>query len=123
MLKSTNVTGIAYIVDEKTHKYVLNKIGKLDRYLPRHARKSASAEIRIRKITGKRIDKFEVEATIDVPDKIILAKQSSIHLLTAVDDIEAKLATQLRKYKQSSLAHIGRRRIMSEFKRGYAREL
>lgn len=123
MLKSTKVTGIAYVVDEKTRKYVLNKIGKLDKYLPKHARKSASAEVRLKKIEGKRIDKFEAEVSIDVPDKKIQAKNSSIHMMTAIDDIEPKLAAQLRKYKQSSLAHIGRRRVLSQFKRSYSREL
>lgn len=123
MLTSTKVTGIAYQVDEKTHKYVLDKIGRLDRFLPRHARKSASAEVRLKQVKGDGGNKYEAEVSFDVPEKTILAKNVGTHMFAAVDAAEAKLVTQLRKYKQSTLAHVGRRRVLSQFKRSYAREL
>ncbi|HRN90404.1 MAG TPA: ribosome-associated translation inhibitor RaiA [Candidatus Saccharibacteria bacterium] len=123
MLTSTKVTGIGYQLDGKTNKYVINKIGKLDRFLPRHARRTASAEVRIKQRDGSSGVKYEIEAQIDVPEKMILAKSSGLHVFTAIDEVESKLAAQLRKYKQSQVAHIGRRRILSRFKRSYAREL
>ena len=43
--------------------------------------------------------------------------------VAAVDIVEAKLAAQLRKYKDEAVAHIGKRRLLSRFKRSYAREL
>ena len=123
MLTSTKVTGIAYQVDDKTHKYVLSKIGRLDRFLPRHARKSASAEVRLKQVKGGSGNKYEAEVLLDVPEKTLLAKDSGTHILAVIDATEAKLATQLRKYKQAALAHIGRRRVLSHFKRSYDREL
>ena len=43
MITPVTITGIKLDVDEKTKTYVEKKIGALDRYLPRHARKSAKA--------------------------------------------------------------------------------
>lgn len=123
MITSIKVTGIAYEVDETTRKYVVKKIGRLDRYLPRHARKTASAEVRLREVNRDRGNKYEVEVFLHVPDKTLTAVDSTVNMLAAVDIVESKLVSQLRKYKQMNIPHIGRRRIMSRFKRSYAREL
>lgn len=122
MLKSVKVTGIGYQMDDKTHKYVIDKIGRLDRFLPKHARKTATADVRIKQRDGSGGVKYEIEVQLEVPEKTILAKTDGLHMFTMIDDAESKLATQLRKYKQTQLAHVGRRRIMSSFKRSYARE-
>jgi putative sigma-54 modulation protein len=46
MITAIEITGLNnYSVDETTKKYVTKKIGRLDRYLPRHARASVSAEL------------------------------------------------------------------------------
>ena len=42
MIASIDITGIKYDVNQKTHKYVIEKVGKLDKYLPGHARKSVT---------------------------------------------------------------------------------
>ena len=123
MITTIDVTGIKYDVDDTTKKYVLKKIGKLDRYLPRHARESVNAEVRLKEVNRANGNKYEAEVTINVPDKVITAKDSTLNMLAAVDIVEAKIVTQLRKYKQTSIAHVGRRGVMSKFKRSFAREL
>ena len=123
MITTIEVTGIKYDVDDTTKKYVLKKIGKLDRYLPRHARESVNAEVRLKEVNRANGNKYEAEVTINVPDKVITAKDSTLNMLAAVDIVEAKIVTQLRKYKQTSIAHVGRRGVMSKFKRSFAREL
>ena len=65
---------------------------------------------------------YEVEVIITVPDKLIMAKDSTLNVLAATDIVEAKLAAQLRKYKQDVMPHVGRRGLLSQFKRSYARE-
>lgn len=123
MITTIEVTGIKYDVDDTTKKYVLKKIGKLDRYLPRHARESVNVEVRLKEVNRANGNKYEVEVTINVPDKVITAKDSTLNMLAAVDIVEAKIVSQLRKYKQASIAHVGRRGVMSKFKRSFAREL
>lgn len=123
MITSLKITGIAYEIDDLTRKYVIKKIGHLDRYLPRPARKCSSAEIRLEQVDHDHGNKYSVEVVINIPGKKITAKDSTGNILAAVDIVEAKLRTQLVGYKQESIAHIGRRRLMSRFKRSFGREL
>ena len=124
MIQSVTVSGVKYNVDEQTRKYIEKKIGRLDRFLPRHARKSASAEVKLREVNRDNGNKYEAEVILFVPDKKQLtAKDSTMNVFAAIDIVEAKLATQLRKYKDTHVGHVGKTRaILSKFKRSYARE-
>lgn len=123
MIQSVIVNGVKYSVDEQTRKYIEKKIGRLDRFLPRHARKSATAEVKLREVNRDNGNKYEAEVILTVPDKKLTAKDSTMNVLAAIDIVEAKLVSQLRKYKYTRVAHLGRTRsILSKFKRSYARE-
>ncbi len=122
MIKNLTITGLKYELTDNTKQYVERKIGNLDKYLPRHARKSASADVKISQINNPGGNKYEVEVIINVPEKVITAKDSTMNVLAAVDIVESKLSGQLRKYKQANVPHIGLRRVMSKFKRSYDRE-
>lgn len=122
MIEAINITGVKYELDDATKKYVTKKIGRLDRYLPKHARKSVSASVKIKQVNRDHGNKYEAEVIVAVPDKILTAKDSTVNALAAVDIVEAKMITQLRKYKQVTMPHVGRRGVLSRFKRSYARE-
>ena len=124
MITSIEITGLNnYSLDDTIKKYVAKKIGRLDRYLPRHARVSVTAEVKLKEVNREHGNKYEAEVVLSVPDKIITAKDTTLNMLAAVDIVEAKIVAQLRKYKQTTIAHVGRRGVMSRFKRGFAREL
>lgn len=122
MIEALTITGIKYEVDDKSKKYITKKIGALDRFLPRHARKSTKVEVKVAQIDQKDGNKYEVEVVMTVPNKVITAKDSTLNVLAAVDIVEAKLSTQLRKYKEMRVAHVGRQGIMARFKRSFGRE-
>lgn len=122
MIDAINITGIKYELDDTTKRYVIKKIGRLDRYLPRHARKSVTAEVRIREINKPNGNKYEAEVILHVPEKTLTAADSTVNALAAIDIVEAKLATQLHKYKETHIPHVGKRGILARFKRSYARE-
>lgn len=122
MIDSVDITGIKYTVDEQTKKYISKKIGRLDRYLPRHARKTASADVKLRQINADHSNKYEVEVVLNLPGKRLTASDSTLNVLAAIDIVEAKLVSQLHKYKTTSIPHVGRRGILSRFKRSYERE-
>ena len=124
MIKSITITGVKYDVDAQTEKYVRRKVGRLDRFLPRHARKSATAEVKLREVNRDHGNKYEAEILLHVPDRDLAAKDSTVNMLAAVDIVEAKLAAQLRKYKDQHIGHIGKTRtLLARFKGSYAREL
>lgn len=123
VIANIDITGVGgYSLDEPTKKYINKKIGALERLAPRHARKSMRAEVKVEEVNRDKGNKYEVEVLIFVPDKTIAAKDSTMNALAAVDIVEAKLAAQLRKYKTENVPHIGKRGILSRFKRSYARE-
>ncbi len=124
MIESISISGVKYDVDATTKKYVAKKIGRLDRFLPRHARKSVTAEVKLKEVNRDHGNKYEAEIILNVPDKQLTAKDSTVNMLAAVDIVEAKIVAQLRKYKEQHVGHLGKTRAaLSRFKRSYAREL
>ena len=122
MIANVAITGVGvYTPDDSTKKYIRKKIGSLDRLVPRHARKSMHAEVKLAEINQSHGNKYEVEVVLHVPDKVLTAKDSTMNVLAATDIVEAKLANQLRKYKQELIPHVGRRKLLDKFKRSYAR--
>ncbi|MDO4868347.1 MAG: ribosome-associated translation inhibitor RaiA [bacterium] len=121
MISQIEVTGNKYEVDENTKKYAIKHIGKLDKYLPRHAKKSASARVLIAQINGTHDNKYEVEVIVDVPDKTLVAKDQSSNVLAAIDIVEAKLDGQIRRYKTEKNPRLGKAGIMAKFKRSFKR--
>ena len=101
MIASIDITGIKYNVSDKLQKYIVDKVGKLDRYVPAHARKSVVADVKLRQVNRDHGNKYEAEIIITVPDKTIVAKDSTMNMHAAIDIVEAKLVAQLRKYKDS----------------------
>lgn len=123
MITQVEITGVGGLaLDDTTKKYIKKKIGMLDRLATRHARKSMRAEVKVAQVNRDRGNKYEVEVILVIPDKQLTAKDSTMNILAATDIVEAKLATQLKKYKEDSISHIGRRGVLGRFKRSYARE-
>ena len=112
-----DITGVRYQIDEVTKKYVTKKVGRLQRFLPRHARKSAKAEVVLKEVNRANGNKYECDVVITVPGKKIAAKDSTMNMLAAVDIVEAKLTTQLKKYHDEHSFQGGRtQRLIRSFK-------
>jgi putative sigma-54 modulation protein len=123
MIKTIEISGIGYEIDEATKSYIEKKISRLDRYLPRHARDSVSVKVKLKEVNKDHGNKYEAEVIFAVPDKTITAKDSTVNMMAAVDIVEAKILSQIRKYKEESVSHISKRGVMSRFKRSFQREL
>ena len=117
MIKSLVITGDNFELDETTKKYVQKKIGQLDRYLPRHARASASVIVILRQVNQNHGNKYEAEVVFNVPGRTMTAKDSTINMIAAVDIVEARIVSQMKKYKEKSVLHLAKRSIMSKFER------
>lgn len=122
MINRISITGIKYDVDDATNKYVIKKISRLDRYIPRHARKTANAEVILSEVNKEHGNKYEAEVIIHVPGKVMMAKDSTVNMLAALDIVEAKLAAQLHKYKSEAKDYKGHRRVLARFKRDLSQD-
>lgn len=119
MIHITDITGIKYEADEQTRRYVSKKIGRLERYIPRQARRSATAEIKLKQINQSHGNKYEAEVILSLPERTLTAKDSTANVLAAIDIVERKLAGQLRRYKTETVAHTGRHSVITRLKRRY----
>src|SRR5688500_18903368 len=105
MIAAIDITGMKYEVDEKTLKYVTEKVSRLDRFIPSHARKTVTADVKLKQVNRDHGNKYEAEIIMRVPHKVLTAKDSTFNMMAAVDIVEAKLIAQLRKYKDSLIKH------------------
>jgi len=116
MIASIDIAGVQYTVNEATKRYVLKKVSRLDKYLPAHARKSASADVKLKQVNQDHGNKYEAEVIITIPNKRITAKDTTVNMMAAIDIVEAKLTTQLRKYKEANVSYVGRKRLLARFR-------
>ncbi len=98
MINNLKISSSHYEVNEDIKKYIVKKIGKIDRFVPRHARKSILAEVMLLERKTKS-DKYECEVVLHLPEKQLTAKADTVNMFAAVDIVETKLKNQLKKYK------------------------
>lgn len=100
MITNLSISSSHYEVQEDIKKYLTKKIGRIDRFVSRHARKSIKAEIKLTERKTKS-DKYECEVILHLPEKRLTAKADTVNMFAAVDIVETKLKNQLKKYKAS----------------------
>lgn len=118
MIKKFEITGKKIELTEDLKKYITKKIGKLDKYLPRHARESAHVEVVIKESTkGKTQKNYICEVILQVPGETIKIKQETINPFAAVDIAEDTMKNRIRKYKSTSVNKQLHRRVLSRMRR------
>ena len=111
-MMKVDISGKHMELSEDIQKYTFKKIGRLDRYIPRHARRTAYAQIVLRTEAGKQADRFLCDAVIHLPRDQITAKEATINIFAAVDIVEAKLKNQLLRYKNRRTEHRSKHEIV-----------
>ena len=99
MIQRFDISGVHIHVDEDLRKYVQKKIGRLDRYVPRAARPSLHGEVKIKESKAKDKKECTCEVILHLPHETLTVHESTINMYAAVDIAEAKLKSQLKKYK------------------------
>lgn len=100
MIQKMEISGIHAKVDKTLNKYVEQKIGNLDKYAPKNARASMHAEVKLKHLKAKNKVGHTCEVIIFLPNEQITTVAKATTLLAAVDEAEAKLKIQLKKYKE-----------------------
>lgn len=116
MLQKFQIQGVHYIVDDSLRKYVTKKIGGLDRYVARHGRPSAHAEVFLKEAKTAKRDRYSCEVVMRVPQETIRVNESALNMFAAVDIAEAKLKQQLKKYKDKRGTGKLHRRLFARLK-------
>lgn len=104
-------------LDAKIQKYVTAKLNKLEKYLPRHARESAHAEVFLKERKIKTRKECTCEVVLHLPKETIRTEETTMNIYAAVDIVEAKLRNQLKKYKETHSSLRIHKRVIAKFRR------
>ena len=112
MIDNIEISGSNYKVEESFKKYVIKRIGKLDRHLPRNNRKDVVVKVVVTEVDRAHGNKYEISATLEIPGgKVITAKDECSNVFAGIDILEAKLNGQIRRYKLEATPHLRRNPI------------
>lgn len=117
MIAKMEINGIHADVDNDLHKYVVKKLGHLDKYLPKHARESAHIEVKLKESKAKDKRKHTCEVILYLPHETLNAKETTLNIYAAVDIAEARLKSQIRKYKDIHTSPKFHRRLVRRLRR------
>jgi ribosomal subunit interface protein len=117
MIERLDISGVHLQVDDDLRKYVHKKVGRLDRYIPKHSRQSVHAEVRLKESKAKDKKECTCEAVLHLPHEVVSVRESTVNMYAAVDIAEAKLKSQLKKYKNLHANPKLHRRLMLRIRR------
>ena len=118
MIDKIEINGNGYKVEEPFRKYVAKRIGKLDRYLPKNAKKDAMCKVSVTEIGKGKTEKYEIGAAMELTGgKVIAARDECSNVFAGVDLVEAKLTGQIRRYKLEVQPHRQKKGLKSLFRK------
>ena len=117
MFKKFEIHGVHAKVDARLKAYASRKIGGLDKYVSRHGRESAHADVHLKETKKKGSDHCRCEVTLHLPHQTIVVKENALNMYAAIDITEAKLKQQLQKYKDLHSSSRLRRHITTRLRR------
>ena len=115
------INGVHVELDDKIKKYVRAKLNKLEKYLPKHARESAHAEVFLKERKIKAKKECTCEVVLHLPKDTIRTQETTMNMFAAVDIVEAKLKNQLKKYKETHSSLRIHKRLLSKLRRDSTR--
>lgn len=104
MIERMEIDSVHTDVDQDLYKYVTKKIGNLDRFVQRLARPSLHAEVKLKENNAKGKKQYTCEVILHLPREQIMVSDTTMNMYAAVDIVEAKLKSQLKKYKEKRLS-------------------
>ena len=117
MIKQLEIDGVHMTVGDDLRKYVHKKIGGLEKYVPRHARKSVHVEVKLKEGKTKTRSERTCEVIVHLPGEAFVVSETTINMFAAVDIVEEKLKNLLHKYKEKHASPKLRQRLMARLRR------
>ena len=110
------LTGRNFEFDDKMKAYAEDKIGGLEKYLPKGVRETASCALVLEDDpNGREDNRYVCEAVMQVRGTTVVSREATVNIYAAIDIVEAKLKSQLSKYKEKSTLEPRRGRMLSRW--------
>lgn len=117
MIKKLEIGGVHMTVGDDLRKYVNKKIGGLERYVPKHARKSVHVDVKLKEGKIKTREERTCEVIVNLPGEVLTVSETTVNMFAAVDIVEEKLKKLLHKYKETHASPRLRQRLMARLRR------
>lgn len=105
MIKKLEINGIHYEVNNELQKYIVKRVKKIERYIPKYARGSVHVEVKLNEENSKDKKQCRSEIIMHLPGENLAADGTTINMFAACDIVFAKMKTQLEKYKAARDKH------------------
>lgn len=111
-----DVTSRNFETDDKMKAYVEDKIGGLDKYVPKQSRDTANCTVMLEDDpSGREDNRYVCEVVMNVPGAKLVSREGTVNIYAAVDIVEAKLRSQLATYKNKHALEPRRGRMLSQW--------
>ncbi len=108
-----DITARNFEANNKIQTYVVDKIGGLEKYLPRKSREVAAAQVVLEEDpSGREDNRFVCEVVITVPGAKLVSREGTLNMYAAIDIVEAKLKAQIHTYKDKTTAKPRRAKLL-----------
>lgn len=96
-----DIKGRNFEVDAKLKSYIEEKIGGLEKYLPRQVRETAHCMVIAEDDpNGREDNRYVCEVVLSVHGTQLVSREGTVNVYAAVDIVEAKLRSQLATFKE-----------------------
>lgn len=110
------LTGRNFEVDSKIRSYTEEKLGSLDKFVPRGEVGVAHAAVVLEEdVSGREDNRFVCDVVLVVPGAKLVAREGTVNMYAAIDIVEAKLQAQLVKHKEKHAESPRRGRLLSRW--------
>lgn len=108
------LTARNYEIDAKLKDYIEDKLGGLEKYVPRQVRGVATCSVIVEDDpNGREDNRFVCEAILKLRGEQLVSREGTVNIYAAVDIVEAKMRAQLAKYKEKHMLEPRRGRMLS----------
>ncbi len=110
MIQKLDIEGVHLKIDDNLNKYVIKKLGNLDKYLSNKIKESIHMEVILKETKDKNKNNCICEVNLYLPSEKINVKDKTVNIYAAIDIVEAKLKLKIHQYSDKhNLAKIHRR--------------
>ena len=109
-----DITGRNFELETKVKDYATDKIGALEKFVPRQMRQSTHAQIVLElDPNGREDNQYVCEVVLGIHGEVLTSKEGTINIYAAIDIVEAKLRHQLRTLKSKQVEEPRRARMLT----------
>lgn len=110
-----DVAGRRFEVEPKLREYAEEKVGALEKYLPRAVRGLTLAAVTLEDdVSGREDNRFVAEVVMTVEGDTLVSREGTVNMYAAIDIVEAKLKAQCMKYKSKHVEEPRRNRMVAK---------